>query len=87
METKLDGNSVGGLLQTIFPFEMTTVQVICNGCGRTDMMGALAVYTHGMGAIVRCPSCDTALIRVAEARGRYWLDMRGARVLQFSVES
>jgi hypothetical protein len=35
-----------------------------------------------MGAVIRCPSCDTALIRVAQVRERYLLDMRGVRVLQ-----
>ena len=42
---------------------------------------------HGMGTIVRCPVCDTALIRLVHVKGRYWLDMRGVRVLQISVEA
>ncbi len=87
MENKLDGNAAGGILQEIFPFEMTLVQATCTGCGATDAIGALAAYMHGMGTVVRCPSCDTALIRVAQAKGRYWLDMRGVRVLQISVEA
>ena len=87
MENRLDGNTAAGILQTIFPFEMTTVEATCAGCGQTNVVGMLLVYKHGMGAIVRCPSCDTALIRVAEHRGRSWLDMRGVRVLQISAES
>ncbi len=87
MENKLDGNAAGGILQEIFPFEMTLVQATCTGCGATDAIGALAAYMHGMGTVVRCPSCDMVLIRVAHARGRYWLDMRGVRVLQISVEA
>jgi Family of unknown function (DUF6510) len=87
MENKLDGDAAGGILQAIFPFEMTLVQATCTGCGATDAIGALAVYMHGMGTVVRCPSCDTALIRVAQAKGRYFLDMRGVRVLQISAES
>ena len=86
MEQQLDGNAAGGILQAIFPFEMTTVEGTCAGCGWTDVMGATVVYTHGMGTIIRCPTCDTALIRVAEVKGRYWLDMRGVRVLQLNVE-
>jgi len=85
MENKLDGNAAGGILQEIFPFDMTLVQATCTGCGATDVIGALAAYMHGMGTIVRCPSCDTALIRVAQTRGRYFLDMRGVRVLQIST--
>ncbi len=87
MENKLDGNAAGGVLQAIFPFDMTLVQATCTGCGTTNAIGATAAYMHGMGAVVRCPVCDTALIRVAQAKGRYWLDMRGVRVLQISVEA
>ena len=87
MENKLDGNAAAGTLQAIFPFEMTLVQVTCAGCGATNAIGATAAYMHGMGTIVRCPSCDTALIRVAHVKGRYFLDMRGVRVLQISAEA
>ena len=82
MENKLDGNAAAGMLQAIFPFDMTLVQVTCEGCGTTNMIGATAAYMHGMGTIVRCPSCDTALIRVAQIKGHFLLDMRGVRVLQ-----
>ncbi len=85
MENKLDGNAAAGILQEIFPFDMTLVQATCTGCGATDVIGALAAYIHGMGTVVRCPSCDTALIRVAQTRGRTFLDMRGVRVLQIST--
>ncbi len=87
MENKVDGNAAAGMLQEIFPFEMTLVQATCTGCGTTNVIGALAVYMHGMGTVIRCPICDTVLIRVARAKGRYWLDMRGVRVLQIGVEA
>ena len=85
MENKLDGNAATGMLQEIFPFEMTLVQATCGGCGAIDVIGALAAYMHGMGTVIRCPYCDTALIRVVHARGRYWLDMQGVRLLQISA--
>jgi Family of unknown function (DUF6510) len=87
MENKLDGNAAAGNLQAIFPFDMTLVQATCTGCGTTNTIGALAVYMHGMGTVLRCPSCDTVLIRVAQAKEHYWLDMRGVRVLQIRVEA
>jgi hypothetical protein len=87
MENKLDGNAAAGILQAIFPFEMTLVQVTCAGCGATNPIGATAAYMHGMGTVIRCPSCDTALIRVVQIKGRTFLDMRGMRVLQISNES
>ncbi len=87
MENKLDGNAAAGMLQAIFPFEMTLVEGTCAHCGTTNAVGALVVYMHGMGTVVRCPACDHVLIRVAQTKGRYWLDMRGVRVLQISVEA
>jgi len=87
MEHKLDGNAAAGTLQAIFPFEMTLVQATCTDCGATNPLGATAAYIHGMGTVIRCPSCDTALIRVAHVKGRYFLDMRGVRVLQITSEA
>ncbi len=86
MEGRLDGNVAGGILGEIFPFEMTSVRATCAGCGRTDSIGAFAAYVHGMGTVVRCTSCDTALIRLAHMKQRYWMDMRGVRVLQIGEE-
>jgi uncharacterized C2H2 Zn-finger protein len=37
-----------------------------------------------LGTIVRCPSCDNVLIRLARNRGRHWIDLRGIRYLQVS---
>ena len=87
MENKLDGNAAAGTLQEIFPFEMTLAQVTCTSCGTTNVIGATAAYMHGMGTVVRCPVCDTALIRVAHVQGRHFLDMRGVRVLLISAEA
>jgi hypothetical protein len=87
MENKLDGNAAAGILQQIFPFEMTMTQITCTGCGATMAMGATAAYMHGMGTVLRCPISDTVLIRVAQIKGRYFLDMRGVQVLQISVEA
>jgi Family of unknown function (DUF6510) len=84
MENKLDGNAAAGILQTIFPFEMTLVEGTCTTCGTTNPLGATVAYMPGMGTIVRCPACDNALIRVALVKGRYFLDMRGVRLLQIS---
>ncbi len=34
------------------------------------------------GGTIRCPRCDNVLMRIVHARGRYWLDMQGVRILQ-----
>ena len=82
MDGRLDGNVAGGMLGEIFPFDMTSAIATCAGCGVTDPIGAFMAYAHNMGMVVRCPCCDTPLIRLSHVRGRYWMDMRGIRMLQ-----
>jgi hypothetical protein len=86
MENTLDGNAAGGILGTLFPVDMTLAQATCAGCGVTNAIGATAVYMHGMGMVLRCPACDTVLMRIAHAGERYWLDIRGIQVLQLRME-
>jgi Zn finger protein HypA/HybF involved in hydrogenase expression len=81
-EHRLDGNAAGGELGEVFAFEMTTAEAACASCGSARRVGAQMAYMHGMGTIVRCATCDSALIRVVHGRGRYWLDLRGVKYLQ-----
>jgi ribosomal protein S27E len=76
-DRRLDGNAAGGLLREIFEVEMTTVEVVCRGCGGGGPLGAAIVYAHGMGTVVRCASCGLALIRVAQLRGVACVDIGG----------
>jgi hypothetical protein len=84
--TTLDGNAAGGILQEIFPFEMTLVEETCAHCGSTRVVGELTVYKSAMGTVMHCPTCDNVLIRVVSTKGRYWLDMQGVRVLHIKTE-
>jgi hypothetical protein len=81
-EHRLDGNAAGGVLGEIYTFETTTAQVACANCGAVWRVGQTMVYMHEMGTILRCATCDSALICVARGPGRHWLDMRGVRCLQ-----
>jgi hypothetical protein len=38
---RLDGNAAGGLLNEIFPFEMTAAEATCGGCGTMRPIGEL----------------------------------------------
>ena len=79
---RLDGNAAAGPLREIFSFEVTTTQYSCESCGRTDQLGAAMVYeVRQMGIIVRCPSCDNPLIRLAYNREGYLIDLRGTSYL------
>jgi hypothetical protein len=81
-ERRVDGNAAGGLLGAIFPFEMTRSVVTCEGCGKRSEMATLVVFQDAPGAVFRCPACEAIVLRVAEGHGRYYLDLRGTRVLQ-----
>jgi len=81
-ELRLDGNAAAGPLGEVFSFEVTTAHYACEGCGRVAHIGEAMAYMTEIGTIVRCPSCDDALIRLAHNRGRYWIDLRGIRYLQ-----
>jgi hypothetical protein len=75
--TRLDGNAAAGTLAEIFTFEMTMAVAACGQCGSEGRVGAAMVHAHGMGMILRCPSCDHALLRIATIRGAYHLDLSG----------
>jgi hypothetical protein len=80
-ELRLDGNSAAGLLQEVLPFEMTTTSSRCHGCGAIEALSALLSY-GGAGRVLRCPHCESVVLRVVHSDGRYWLDLRGAGYLE-----
>jgi hypothetical protein len=84
IDRHLDGNAAGGLLAEVFRVEMSAAHVTCAGCGGVATVGELMRYGHEMGAILRCPHCDTPVLRLARTRGAYWLDLRGAVSLRIS---
>jgi Family of unknown function (DUF6510) len=77
----LDGNAVAGLLREVFACEMTVAVVTCGGCGAAAPVGTARVFGGVMGAIFRCATCDTAVVRLARTPRGTWLDLRGARSL------
>lgn len=85
-DLRLDGNAAGGLLNEIFPFEMTSAEATCMGCGIMKPIGELMLYQHGMGATLRCAGCDTALLRITHIRGSYRLDLSGISYLRIAAD-
>jgi len=86
-DLRLDGNAVAGLLAEVFAVEPTVGWANCASCGASHQIGALVAYVHGMGAVLRCPGCNQALLRLGRAPGRVCLDLRGMRWLQVEVET
>ena len=77
----VDGNSIAGLLEELFGRDMTLASGRCTGCGAEREVGALHVY-RAAGIVVRCPDCDTVLLRIVEGRDRMWVDSRGLSTMQ-----
>ena len=78
MCSTLDGNAAGGLLREVFAFDATAARITCAGCARMMPMGELRLYAIDLGAILRCPSCDEAMVRIAHTPRGLWFDLRGA---------
>jgi hypothetical protein len=78
---RLDGNAAAGILSEVFVPDLTTARATCANCGTTRAMGALLVYAHGMGMVMRCPGCDAVVLRVARTRTHLWLDPTGVRLV------
>jgi hypothetical protein len=78
---RLDGNAAAGILSEVFVPDITTGGATCANCGTIRPLGALLVYVHGMGTVLRCPSCDAVVLRVARTPTRLWLDPTGARLV------
>ena len=82
-EHRLDGNATGGLLGEVFVFETTTAEGACDRCGTVAHVGQQMAYISVIGTVLRCASCDNALIRIVQNPRGYFLDLRGVRYLRF----
>ena len=83
---RLDGNAAAGILSELFVPDLTAARATCAGCGDERAIGALVVYAHGMGTIIRCPSCEGVVLRVTRTASQVWLDPSGARRIIVDVE-
>jgi Family of unknown function (DUF6510) len=75
---RLDGNAAAGILREVFAADVTTAVGTCAGCGATDAVGSVHVYVTA-GVVLRCPSCDTVLMRIVDGGARLWIDLSGLR--------
>jgi Zn finger protein HypA/HybF involved in hydrogenase expression len=80
----LDGNAIGGMLNEIFSTEMTTNSAQCDHCGVRGELGSLRAFMHGSGAVLRCPVCDSIVMRIVQSPESNYLDLRGATFLRMA---
>ena len=56
---------------------MTTAIATCAGCRNPGPIAELLDYAHGMGVVLRCPTCDTPVLRIVRTAGFFRLDLSG----------
>src|SRR3954471_23693351 len=78
---RLDGNAAAGLLSEIFVPDLTAARATCAHCGAIRALGAMLVYGHRMGTIMRCPECGAVVLRVVRTLTQLWLDPTGASLV------
>jgi hypothetical protein len=78
----LDGNAIAGTLVAVFDMELTTAIGACASCGRSSVVGELAVYLRGPGTVVRCRHCAAVVMVIVEAHGVSCVDLQGLEALE-----
>jgi uncharacterized protein DUF6510 len=53
-------------------------------CGATEAVGAIDVF-RGAGVVLRCPHCDSALVKIVKSGTRLWIGFPGVRTLEVAV--
>lgn len=84
-DLRLDGNAAAGVLADIFGVEMTVSWTVCASCGDHHAVGRLTAYMHGMGLVLRCPSCGNVQIKIGTVPQSYRIDLRGVRTLELDT--
>ncbi len=78
----LDGNAVAGLMHEIFGVEMTASPTECANCGREGEVGTLLAFTQAPGIVLRCPACESVMLRFVQTKNAIYFDARGAVYLR-----
>lgn len=73
----LDGNAAAGILQEIFAGEMTASAVQCAHCGQEGELGGLLAFNQAPGLVLRCAACEKIMLRIVQAPGAIYMEMRG----------
>jgi hypothetical protein len=81
----LDGNAAAGMLYDVFSREVTAAPTECASCGKQAEVGELLAFTQAPGLILRCPACESVMIRIARVAQHLYFDARGAVYLRFSL--
>ena len=82
----LDGNAAAGELSEVYALDVTMAVSTCAGCGETGPVAQAMLYETRMDSVLRCPACDSVLLRYVRGGGELRLEMRGVTVLRWRSE-
>ncbi len=80
----LDGAAVAGQLGAALARGLTSATVTCGRCGAMEALESTHAY-QGAGAVLRCPQCEEALVKVVAAGTRIWIGFPGPVTLKMPV--
>ena len=78
----LDGNVGAGRLGEVFAVELTSARGRCAGCGAEAQIAEARAFVEAPGLVLRCASCDNALVVLVRTDNRYVLGMSGLAWLE-----
>ena len=78
----LDGNVAAGSLREIFALDVTAARGSCAECGAVAHVAEARAYVDAPGLVLRCASCDNALLVLTRAGDRYVLALSGMAWLE-----
>jgi DNA-directed RNA polymerase subunit RPC12/RpoP len=73
----LDGNAIGGMLLEVFGTDLTAAETVCATCGAAAVVAETVVYLRVPGTVVRCRTCGSVLMVIAQIRGVNCVDLGG----------
>src|SRR5215472_7903206 len=74
----LDGNAIAGELQQMFGRDLTMAMTRCCRCAADTPLGALMAFVRAPGVVLRCPACESVIVRIVATPSEYYIDARGA---------
>jgi DNA-directed RNA polymerase subunit RPC12/RpoP len=78
----LDGSALAGELADCLGAEATAASGQCLSCSQELTLAQAHAYLGGPGMVLRCPGCQSVLLRLVRSPTHRWLDVRGLAYLQ-----
>lgn len=81
----LDGNAAAGPLAELFTVELTAAIAACAHCGRSAPLASHVLYADAPALVIRCPTCNSVVLRYGRAGDHLRLDLIGITSLLVDV--